>query len=45
MREHWDSGHLDTKSTLTHKRWLEMPPENTGIITHDIHHDREESGW
>jgi hypothetical protein len=27
---------------LMHKRWLEMPPENTGIITHDVHRDREE---
>jgi NTE family protein len=45
MREHWDSGHGDTKRTLTHKSWLEMPPENTGIITHDIHRDREEGVW
>ena len=28
-----------------HKRWLEMPPENTGILTHDIHRDREEPVW
>jgi NTE family protein len=41
MREHWQSGHEDTKRTLRHKHWLEMPPENTGIVTHDIHRDRE----
>ncbi|MGZ5921186.1 MAG: patatin-like phospholipase family protein [Rhizomicrobium sp.] len=45
MREHWDSGHGDTKRTLTHRHWLEMPPENTGIVTHDIHRDREEDVW
>lgn len=45
MREHWDSGHEDTKRTLTHKHWLEMPPPNTGIRTHDIHRDREEAIW
>ena len=45
MREHWDSGHEDTKRTLTHKHWLEMPPPNTGIVTHDIHRDREEAIW
>jgi len=45
MREHWESGHEDTKRTLTHKRWLEMPPPNTGILTHDIHRDREEPVW
>ncbi len=41
MREHWQSGHEDTKRTLRHKHWLKMPPENTGIVTHDIHRDHE----
>jgi NTE family protein len=45
MREHWQSGHVDTRRTLTHKHWLEMPPENTGILTHDIHRDREDPVW
>ncbi|MEP6829449.1 MAG: patatin-like phospholipase family protein [Rhizomicrobium sp.] len=45
MREHWQSGHVDTKRTMTHKHWLEMPPENTGILTHDIHRDREDPVW
>ena len=44
MHEHWKNGHEDTKRTLTHKDWLEMPPENTGIVTHDVHRDREEAG-
>ena len=45
MREHWQSGHDDTKRTMMHKHWLEMPPENTGIVTHDIHRDREDPIW
>lgn len=45
MREHWQSGHDDTKRTMLHKHWLEMPPENRGIVTHDIHRDREEPVW
>ncbi|HEY4274482.1 MAG TPA: patatin-like phospholipase family protein [Rhizomicrobium sp.] len=45
MREHWESGHDDTKRTLTHRHWLEMPPENTGILTHDIHRDKEDDAW
>lgn len=45
MREHWQSGHDDTKRTMTHTHWLEMPPENTGIVTRDIHRDREEDVW
>jgi hypothetical protein len=38
---YWQSGHEDTKRTLRNKDWLAMPPENTGIVTHDIHRDQE----
>ena len=41
MREHWQSGYEDTKRTLTRKDWLAMPPENVGIVTHDVHRDRD----
>ena len=41
MREHWQSGHEDTKRTLMRKDWLDMPPENAGIVTHDVHRDRD----
>lgn len=41
MREHWKSGYEDTKRTLNNRRFLEMPPEGTGIVTHDIHRDTE----
>jgi NTE family protein len=27
MREHWQSGYEDTRRTLKHKRWLELPPK------------------
>jgi NTE family protein len=42
MREHWQGGYEDTRRTLMRKHWLEMPPPNTGILTHDIHRDRED---
>src|ERR1700744_3230362 len=41
MREHWQSGHEDTSRTLERKHWLDMPPDDTSIITHDIHRDAE----
>ena len=41
MREHWHSGHLDTQRTLTRKDWLQMPPANTGIVTHDVHRETD----
>jgi NTE family protein len=41
MREHWQSGYLDTQHTLKRKDWLKMPPPGTGILAHDVHHDYE----
>jgi len=37
MREHWDAGRRDTERTLRHKEWLAMPPDEGGIIVHDVH--------
>ena len=37
MREHWQSGHDDTQRTLSRRHWLEMPPEDGGLIAHDVH--------
>jgi NTE family protein len=42
MREHWQSGYEDTKRTLKHKHWLEMPDDSEGILVHDVHRLREE---
>jgi NTE family protein len=40
MREHWRAGLEDTRATLCHRRWLAMPPEDAGIVTHDVHRER-----
>lgn len=37
MREHWDSGYRDTKRTLLHKAWLEIPGPEVGMAVHDVH--------
>ena len=39
MREHWQNGHEDTRKTLAHKNWLEIPSKAGGIVTHDLHRD------
>ena len=39
MRDHWAAGLRDTRLTLARKHWLEMPSEESGIVTHDIHRD------
>ena len=41
MREHWQSGHEDTKRTLNRSHWLSMPPDNMSIVAHDVHRDAE----
>ncbi len=37
MRDHWAAGKRDTELTLSRKAWLEMPSEESGIVTYDIH--------
>jgi NTE family protein len=37
MREHWNSGYLDTQRTLRHRDWLQVPQGDAGLILHDIH--------
>jgi NTE family protein len=41
MLDHWRSGYEDTRRTLDRKDWLAIPPEGTGIVTHDIHRERD----
>ena len=43
MHEHWKNGHEDTVRSLKRKDWLEMPPKNVGVITHDVHRQSEDS--
>jgi NTE family protein len=42
MREHWMSGHEDTKRTLKKRDWIVMPQEGTGIVIHDVHRESEQ---
>lgn len=42
MREHWQCGFEDTKRTLMHKHWLDMPADGAGIVVHDVHKLRDE---
>jgi NTE family protein len=39
MREHWESGLSDIRGTLSHRDWLDMPNNDAGFITHDVHRD------
>jgi len=41
MREHWQSGYEDTKRTLLHRYWLEMPAQGAGCIVHDVHRETD----
>ncbi len=37
MREHWNSGFLDTQRTLRHRDWLKVSETAGGFSLHDIH--------
>ena len=39
MREHWQSGLEDIRHSLSQPDWLEMPTNDAGFVTHDIHRD------
>jgi NTE family protein len=41
MREHWQSGYEDTKRTLKHQKWLQMPETGAGIVVHDVHREED----
>jgi NTE family protein len=41
MREHWQNGFEDTTNTLKHRQWLEMPPEGSGCVVHDVHRQED----
>lgn len=41
MREHWMSGHEDTKRTLMRRDWIKMPDNGMGIVVHDVHRESE----
>ncbi|QEL56830.1 patatin-like phospholipase family protein [Chromobacterium paludis] len=37
MREHWDSGLADIRSSLAHPEWLRMPQPDQPFVSHDVH--------
>jgi NTE family protein len=39
MQDHWAAGLADTRKTLLHPKWLEIPSETTGMVVHDVHCD------
>lgn len=39
MREHWSSGLEDIRRSLAQPGWLDMPDNDSGFVTHDIHRD------
>lgn len=39
MRERWAAGLHDMRTTLKHPNYLDMPNNESGFITHDIHRD------
>ncbi|NLS68486.1 patatin-like phospholipase family protein [Bradyrhizobium brasilense] len=41
MREHWVSGHEDTKRSLKRREWIKMPENGMGIVIHDVHREAE----
>ena len=41
MREHWASGHEDTKRSLKRRDWIKMPESGMGIVIHDVHRESE----
>ncbi|MGF6966929.1 NTE family protein [Paraburkholderia sp. WC7.3g] len=39
MREHWRSGLEDIRHSLEQPGWLDLPDNDAGFVTHDIHRD------
>ncbi|WP_109481341.1 patatin-like phospholipase family protein [Paraburkholderia sp. C35] len=39
MLQHWESGLEDIRHSLAQPGWLEMPDNDSGFVTHDIHRD------
>jgi NTE family protein len=41
MKEHWLSGFEDTSRSVSNRKVLEMPPQNSGIVSFDVHRERD----
>ncbi|PMS18150.1 hypothetical protein C0Z18_18145 [Trinickia dabaoshanensis] len=40
MNVHWQSGLRDIRDSLAQPGWLDMPDNDAGFVTHDIHRDQ-----
>lgn len=39
MNMHWNAGLTDIRASLSQPGWLDMPENDAGFVTHDIHRD------
>ncbi|CAG9226449.1 Patatin [Paraburkholderia sabiae] len=39
MQQHWESGLDDIRNSLEQPGWLDLPENDAGFVTHDIHRD------
>jgi NTE family protein len=37
MKSHWEAGLADIRKTLANDAWLELPDNDSGFVTHDVH--------
>ncbi|MCG5075574.1 DUF3734 domain-containing protein [Paraburkholderia tagetis] len=37
MQSHWEAGLTDIRGTLSNDTWLDLPGNQTGFVTHDVH--------
>ncbi|PJK10015.1 hypothetical protein CO608_04755 [Lysobacteraceae bacterium NML08-0793] len=44
MQNHWESGLRDTRQTLTHPEWFNLPSRDCGYAVHDIHREQPKAG-
>lgn len=43
MQSHWESGLRDTRHTLAHPEWFNLPSRDCGYAVHDIHRDGQKT--
>lgn len=43
MNNHWAAGLHDIRRTLANGTWLEMPDNDAGFVTHDVHRIRQKA--
>ncbi len=43
MQNHWESGLRDTRHTLTHPEWFNLPSRDRGYALHDVHRQMQKT--